>query len=674
MNSHKFSLTKKILLWVFLSFSCLIYAQEWNQKNDFPSLFSSEVNNSAFTINNEAYVITPFAARLYKYNQADDSWDFKTIDWMVGQGHQNGFALVIGDKVYVSAGGVEDPAGNDQVFYEYNPETEIWTRLGDLPGYVNSSSIAKPKFSYNNIGYVLTLGDIVSYDPETDTWTQAISTYPDSGFASSTSYFAINDKFYVGGGRSFSLTPSPRFYEYDPVANSWTQVADYPEATASMESFVINEEAYVGGGGSPSGSQYYKYTPLTNTWSEIPDIGYTATDSFSFTLNGKGYVGGGVDQFNFFRQFWEFTPETTNEAFIPDPNKTYYIDSPHHNLRLAATGESEDPYTTTTTTTGADVEWAFVAKGNGSWHIQRAEGGSTPRLRTDTTLRADMQSTNFSGTFTYYDITTGDIPNSYFLTLPDAPGDHVRLQIDNRDNVNMVEDTRNGTWESFTITEVESTPVNIRIEAEDFDAMLGIRTEASTESGDNVGFINNGDWLRFDDVNLSGITNMDARVATRTAGGTLEVRTGSPTGTLLGTINVGNTGGYQNWTTLNTSISNTSGTQDVYLVFTGGSGFLFNVNWIEFNNSASSNSKDLITVSNITEVLVYPNPVSSTTTIQNATTNSILNIYDISGSTLFTKVISSESEVINLSNLSAGVYYGEVIGESAISVIKVLKK
>ncbi|WP_161634457.1 PA14 domain-containing protein, partial [Aquimarina pacifica] len=52
---------------------------------------------------------------------------------------------------------------------------------------------------------------------------------------------------------------------------------------------------------------------------------------------------------------------------FPDPNKTYYIDAPYHDLRLAATGESEDAYTTATTTTGEDVEWEFVDKGNGYW-------------------------------------------------------------------------------------------------------------------------------------------------------------------------------------------------------------------------------------------------------------------------------------------------------------------
>lgn len=140
-------------------------------------------------------------------------------------------------------------------------------------------------------------------------------------------------------------------------------------------------------------------------------------------------------------------------SFTPDPNKTYYIDNSHHNLRLAADGESEDAYTTSTDTTGDDVEWQFVDKGNGYWHLQRAAGGTNPRLRTDNSSSADMQATTSNGVYTYYDFTTGAINDTHFLTLPDGPANYKRLQVDNSGNVNMVTASHDGTWESFTITE-----------------------------------------------------------------------------------------------------------------------------------------------------------------------------------------------------------------------------
>ncbi len=360
---------------------------------------------------------------------------------------------------------------------------------------------------------------------------------------------------------------------------------------------------------------------------------------------------------------------TTEPGDFPDPNKTYYIDAPYHDLRLAATGESEDAYTTSTNTTGADVEWQFIDKGNGYWHIQRAAGGSTPRLRTDKTENADMQSTAYNKSWTYFDFAPGAITDTYFITLPDVDSDHKRLQIDRDGAVKMVEDTRNGTWESFRITEASApTATFYRIEAEEYDAMSGIKTENSTESGDNVGWINDEDWLRFDDIDLTGAQSVDLRIASNFAGGTIQIRTGSATGTLIGSVSVSYTGGHQEWETVSTSISNVSGVQDVYLVFTGGSGYLFNINWLEFSADSYENKDTVIT----TEIIVYPNPVASTTIIKGAK-DTMVTIYDMNGRSVLTKNILTDSEELYLSSLIPGIYFAQVKGLKRVSSIKIVK-
>ena len=144
------------------------------------------------------------------------------------------------------------------------------------------------------------------------------------------------------------------------------------------------------------------------------------------------------------------------QSFTPNPNKIYYLDVQEHDLRLAATGQSEDPYTTSMNMTGADVEWKFVDKGNGFWHIQRAAGGSTPRLRTDNTLNADMQATNSSGVYTYYRFDNGNISGSHYLTLPDGPANFQRLQMTPQGDILFTTTAFDGNWVSWNITEVPS--------------------------------------------------------------------------------------------------------------------------------------------------------------------------------------------------------------------------
>ena len=143
-------------------------------------------------------------------------------------------------------------------------------------------------------------------------------------------------------------------------------------------------------------------------------------------------------------------------TFTPDPSKKYYIDSPSHKLRIGATGNADTPFTTSTATTGEQVEWVFVAKGNGSWHIQLAAEGKSPRLRprSRSNGRANMRSATSSGTLTYYNFTPGSLPRTYFVTLPDAGKKHARLHVDDKGVVKFVSKTQSEDWESFQITEV----------------------------------------------------------------------------------------------------------------------------------------------------------------------------------------------------------------------------
>jgi uncharacterized protein (TIGR03790 family) len=108
----------------------------------------------------------------------------------------------------------------------------------------------------------------------------------------------------------------------------------------------------------------------------------------------------------------------------------------------------------------------------------------------------------------------------------------------------------------------------------------GIKTEPCSESGMDVGAITNGSYTAYKRVHLTGITGFEARVAGNGPGGNIELRLGSPTGTLIGACAVPPTGDWQTWTTQECNLfGKVRGVHDLYLVFTGGSGNLFNVEW-----------------------------------------------------------------------------------------------
>ncbi len=123
----------------------------------------------------------------------------------------------------------------------------------------------------------------------------------------------------------------------------------------------------------------------------------------------------------------------------------------------------------------------------------------------------------------------------------------------------------------------------VRQEAETIAWATGVETETSTEGGMNVGYIENGDWIKVKGAAFgAGARSFQARVASAASGGRIEVRLDSATGPLAGTCTVPGTGGWQSWTTVSCPVTGAGGTRDVYFRYTGGSGYLFNVNWWQF--------------------------------------------------------------------------------------------
>jgi len=108
--------------------------------------------------------------------------------------------------------------------------------------------------------------------------------------------------------------------------------------------------------------------------------------------------------------------------------------------------------------------------------------------------------------------------------------------------------------------------------------------KAAAEGGRTVGDIHNGDWIAFSPYKINNATSLTARVSSGGAGGTLQVRAGSATGTVLGSVAVPVTGGWETFTTVTAALAGApAGTTTLYLTFAGGSGALFDVDSFTFS-------------------------------------------------------------------------------------------
>lgn len=154
-----------------------------------------------------------------------------------------------------------------------------------------------------------------------------------------------------------------------------------------------------------------------------------------------------------------------------------------------------------------------------------------------------------------------------------------------------------------------------RTEAETIGWNAGIATEASQAAGgptsnQDVTNINNGDWIAVGNVDFGsgGAKSFKANVAS-TAGGNIEIRLDSATGTLVGTLNVPSTGGAQTWREIETTVSSATGVHRVYFVFTGsGSGNLFNFDYWQFTPNTAGTR---VETENMTVGGTYAGKISS---------------------------------------------------------------
>jgi hypothetical protein len=186
-----------------------------------------------------------------------------------------------------------------------------------------------------------------------------------------------------------------------------------------------------------------------------------------------------------------------------------------------------------------------------------------------------------------------------------------------------------------------STGGTTHIESENYANMNGVAKESTTDAGggQDVGYIDSGDWMDYNvNVSASGTYAVNLRVASPN-GGQLQVKNSN--GTVLATVNVPATGGWQNWQTVSANISLSGGGQTlrVYSASTG-----WNFNWWEISGgsgtvSAASVSKAEVVsstaLSTTAPLNIYPNPITDKFQLQinNDLTGSVsVQVYDMQGS------------------------------------------
>ncbi|MBX3239029.1 MAG: hypothetical protein KIT80_09630 [Chitinophagaceae bacterium] len=192
------------------------------------------------TVNNEAFVLGGFfdttfsngshipLQNVYKFDLANRTWIEKApLPWPLIRARAISFSIQ--DKIYVGLGEGGDfftGAVEYTDIWEYNPQTDTWSRKSDFPGRPRSYAST---FVINDKAYVIggtilhdghIVGDVTNelweYTPSNDSWRKiSYQNGPEPIFSACT--FSYDNKGYILSG--FKTTVSPGGYVNGPTIN-----------------------------------------------------------------------------------------------------------------------------------------------------------------------------------------------------------------------------------------------------------------------------------------------------------------------------------------------------------------------------------------------------------------------------------------------------------------------
>jgi len=253
---------------------------------------------------------------------------------------------------------------------------------------------------------------------------------------------------------------------------------------------------------------------------------------------------------------------------------------------------------------GQSFQYSLPSKSVVTFKWSGAQGSpSAPAAPTNLIATAQDSQVTLKWEFSYlaatYNVKRATVSGGPYTTIKTglALPEYMDTGVTNGTTYYYVVSAVNGNGESANSAPVSALPnlqptlsATSQMEVESYDLQYGIGVEPSSDTGggENLAYTEDGDYVAWNKVDFgAGVTSVSARVASGSTGGTLEFHLGSPTGTLLGSIAITNTGGFQTWTTLTAPVSSVTGVQALYLVFKDGppdtsADGIANLNWVKF--------------------------------------------------------------------------------------------
>ncbi len=256
-----------------------------------------------------------FRQDFWEYDPVADSWTQKAN--FGGGLRTQATSFSIGNKGYAGLGFNFAGSVSYNDFWEYDPASDSWVNKANFAGSPRSGTAG---FSIGGDGYIVSgwdgfvgipgiggpggyKNDCWKYDTLAGNWTQ-IANFGTAGRVGAIG-FGIGGKGYLGMGTDAELSPLGNLtdlWEYDTLANSWSQKASFPAGGRNDAiGFSIGSKGYAGLGDTAGSylSDFWEYDPILNAWAQKSSFsGGGRQYPVGINIGTKGYVGLGTFKWN----------------------------------------------------------------------------------------------------------------------------------------------------------------------------------------------------------------------------------------------------------------------------------------------------------------------------------------------------------------------------------------
>lgn len=303
--------TLKLAIFGLLSFAFqpVAIGQAWQQKASLPDTSFGRHHAVTFSIGGYGYMLggsstqSAYMSDFYRYDPAADAWS--QLPPFPGPPRSYSYAVVYNNKAYMGFG--FGPTSDLSDLWEFDPVTNAWTEKAVCPG----DGRGHPAFLeaggkiYVGLGGSATgnLNDFWAYDIATDVWEQ-IADFP-SHRRHHPFYFSIGDFPYAGFGHGSNpvagTTIYNDLYRYNPQTKAWEQMNDFPgEQRVAGTQFSYNGKGYVLSGEGKDHfyletGEFWEFDPIADAWTELPPMpGSGRWAPASFIIGNTVYAGSGT--------------------------------------------------------------------------------------------------------------------------------------------------------------------------------------------------------------------------------------------------------------------------------------------------------------------------------------------------------------------------------------------